>query len=482
MDDLIVVWVIIAISIAFFTIPLIVDYVVNKIRDKRMKSILENQDIINDKSGSKKDDFLSRYHFLIENTPSYDTNYGKTLFDEENINELSNETKRKIALFGSKNAKDSYREDSEVEISLSKVDYSERTRAAKVTFTKYKTYKTIAGYRQINYVRYPIYSAPKTKSSTFLETIVLSNEVLEAMDNPYAYELRGKEGIANLAEYIIAKIGREELYPSWLLRKWLDKAMDAENKNLSLRNAYADNSLQVLSNQISSFTKNIETKKGNTVKKRQKVNRKLEKYQKKIQKSGNPIRSLFRNRNMKRKQYAENKLDLLNKEIENMDDMLHSLEQKLQEEEKRRDEVKNSISQRADYAQSVYKSLKSKVKKLEKIKIDNPEFVSLKQIPFIQYEKIIGCYVIRNTENGKCYVGQSKDVIKRIKQHFHGTVPNNTIFSEDYYMSKLKDKSDLFEVKVYPCIDKSELDDTERTLIEKYNSYENGYNRTSGNT
>lgn len=42
-------------------------------------------------------------------------------------------------------------------------------------------------------------------------------------------------------------------------------------------------------------------------------------------------------------------------------------------------------------------------------------FTPLKALSGVEYEKIIGYYVIHNIENGRCYVGQSKDVLKRIK-------------------------------------------------------------------
>lgn len=100
----------------------------------------------------------------------------------------------------------------------------------------------------------------------------------------------------------------------------------------------------------------------------------------------------------------------------------------------------------------------------------------------MEYQKIIGCYIIRNKENKKCYVGQSKDVLKRIRQHFKGTIPNNVIFAEDYYCALSEIRDNLFEIKIIPCETKDELDRTEKQLIEDYDAFNNGYNGTSGNT
>ena len=61
-------------------------------------------------------------------------------------------------------------------------------------------------------------------------------------------------------------------------------------------------------------------------------------------------------------------------------------------------------------------------------------------------------------------------------------MPNNIIFAEDYYSSKQEHKDDLFEIKIIECSTKDELDRKEKNLIEFYDSWNKGYNGTSGNT
>ena len=107
--------------------------------------------------------------------------------------------------------------------------------------------------------------------------------------------------------------------------------------------------------------------------------------------------------------------------------------------------------------------------------------VPLKALSGIEYKKIVGCYLIHNRENDRYYVGQSKDVMKRLKQHFRGAVPNNVIFAQDYYSSEYEHKEDLFEVKIVPCSTKDELDWKEREYIRQYDANGSGYNSTSGN-
>ncbi len=99
----------------------------------------------------------------------------------------------------------------------------------------------------------------------------------------------------------------------------------------------------------------------------------------------------------------------------------------------------------------------------------------------LEYEKIIGCYIIHNIEKDRYYVGQSKDIMRRIKQHFKGTMPNNIIFAEDYYNSQNSDKSNIFEIRIIQLETKDELDKTEAQLIEEYDANVTGYNSTRGN-
>lgn len=95
----------------------------------------------------------------------------------------------------------------------------------------------------------------------------------------------------------------------------------------------------------------------------------------------------------------------------------------------------------------------------------------------------IGVYIIKNLENNKYYVGQSTDIYKRISQHFdkNTLIPKNEIFIEDYNNSSFDDKSRLFMIKIIPLKTKDELDVVEKEMIQKFNSFLSGYNRTGGN-
>ena len=80
---------------------------------------------------------------------------------------------------------------------------------------------------------------------------------------------------------------------------------------------------------------------------------------------------------------------------------------------------------------------------------DDNDFIPLKKLVGMNYERIIGCYVIRNIEKNKYYVGQSKDVLNRVcHQHFNGIMVKNIIFAEDYYSSKLEKKMICLKLKL----------------------------------
>lgn len=89
-----------------------------------------------------------------------------------------------------------------------------------------------------------------------------------------------------------------------------------------------------------------------------------------------------------------------------------------------------------------------------------------------------GVYIWRNNKNffskKVVYVGQSIHVKKRINQHLTGKG------SPTIYKNKNKNK---FEIKLIKLSHTgySNLDSLEKRLISKYNTYEKGYNKTSGN-
>jgi excinuclease UvrABC nuclease subunit len=88
---------------------------------------------------------------------------------------------------------------------------------------------------------------------------------------------------------------------------------------------------------------------------------------------------------------------------------------------------------------------------------------------------ITGCYILRNNNNGKYYVGQSKNVNDRVNKHFPGHGSPDVYF--DYR------KGDDISVMILKLKDTNydSLNQMERELIIYYDSYNKGYNKNRGN-
>lgn len=88
---------------------------------------------------------------------------------------------------------------------------------------------------------------------------------------------------------------------------------------------------------------------------------------------------------------------------------------------------------------------------------------------------MVGIYRITNTVNGKCYVGQSINIEKRLRQHKKGIDSN-----EHLQNSFKKYGMDKFEFEVIEECAISELNNRERYWIAHFKAFDEGYNSTLG--
>lgn len=109
---------------------------------------------------------------------------------------------------------------------------------------------------------------------------------------------------------------------------------------------------------------------------------------------------------------------------------------------------------------------------------DDEGFLNLKNsFNYSWVDEIKGVYIIWNKTKNKYYVGQSKNIMKRImNQHFNKGDVKNIIFAKDWF------NNDDFYWKYDECQTKDKMDELEKIYIEEYNSFTSGYNSTSGNT
>lgn len=92
-----------------------------------------------------------------------------------------------------------------------------------------------------------------------------------------------------------------------------------------------------------------------------------------------------------------------------------------------------------------------------------------------------GIYKITNTINGKCYIGQSVDLIKRIKKHIK-TLINGTNRNEHLQNAYRTYGAGNFTIEIIEECDEQHLDEREIFWIDFYKSYDKnyGYNKTKG--
>lgn len=98
----------------------------------------------------------------------------------------------------------------------------------------------------------------------------------------------------------------------------------------------------------------------------------------------------------------------------------------------------------------------------------------------------IGIYKIENLTNGKVYIGQSKDIDKRVQHHFNGAAfdDKNVEYNTPLHQAIRKYGKDNFKIDILEECLRTDLDDREVYWIAYYGSFppfaDKGYNLTAG--
>ena len=378
---------------------------------------------------------------------------------------------------------------------VSHFDFSKEARVCHIDIIVVSYKRTIDRYVTQDGIKYPIYGEFKEKRKTEKRVLKLTNENLELLDKNDDPLLR------RFALYIVESINDDSLKPSWYLKKELEKSKKEELSKVhdeykpsitslkdeinKQRRVINDNNKKIDS--IKNTILEKKSKKDNFNKKASIINNKVLLILAIIFSLG--IYAIVKSKR-RRKRYElkaknlDNNITALYKDIDFIDEENTRFENDIISIKKSLDET---IEKKNQYIRTIEQDYNDRINNIQPLPttvndILFNDFIQLKDFNGIKHERIIGCYVIRNKENNKCYVGQSKDVYKRIcREHFKGTKVNNIIFAEDYYNSKFENRDDLFEVKIIPCANKNELDEKEKSLIGEYDSFNNGYNGTSGN-
>lgn len=373
--------------------------------------------------------------------------------------------------------------------SILKFEYNEETRVLHLDVKESQRYKTIERYKTVYGTKYPIYSDWKTKEKILIKNLKLTSNILEHLRENKDIVIR------EFAREIISRLPNSSLYPSWYQKELLTQKVNKEIKILKINfQDYEQNQMYFIKKSSKELYSYAQTEKA-YLKELEKHRKKLKKFDKKITHIKRILESKFLSKcffylcSGKRMNKYLNKISIEEDNIKSIKESIFSLKEQEKQQEELIKIYRSNISKKAKEIREK-QNLKiteynKKIKGIIPLKdvtfSDNKDFFMLKDLKHMKYEKIKGCYVIHNRENNKCYVGQSKDVYNRLKQHFKDTYPRNSIFFDDYYKSSLSDKTCLFDIKIIPCATKDELDITEKQLIEEYDSWKKGYNGTSGN-
>ena len=377
-----------------------------------------------------------------------------------------------------------------------KFDFNIQNRIAHIDFIEQKKYRKIERYVTQNYVRYPIYGDWNTKTKHIKKTIKLTNEVLEDLEN------NDDDLICTFATEIIERIDNQDLTPSWFLLELVHMAMSDEKNRLEEERKKNTEDIIKLIKLNDTNTDAVSNKEAENKEKLEALIKTREKKEKSLKKSQTKGKNFYlvcilsfgivlAFKAKKRIEKINKSIIELNKKIDELNENNDGLQLEKEKYKQNNIELRHNLDLIDEKARKDYDNIRKKYE-MELVNIDplptdvgyetEDEFIPLKKLIGMNYEKIIGCYVIHNREFDKYYVGQSKDVMKRVtKDHFNGTAVKNIIFAEDYYNSKFENKDDIFEVKIIRLETKDELDSTEKALIEEYDSFNNGYNGTSGN-
>jgi len=95
---------------------------------------------------------------------------------------------------------------------------------------------------------------------------------------------------------------------------------------------------------------------------------------------------------------------------------------------------------------------------------------------------ITGIYKITNNITNMIYIGQSKDIKTRWREHMKCGLGIDTPAGNKLYAAMIQDGIENFTFELLETCLSSELDEKEKLYIDLYDSYNFGYNLTKGNS
>lgn len=94
---------------------------------------------------------------------------------------------------------------------------------------------------------------------------------------------------------------------------------------------------------------------------------------------------------------------------------------------------------------------------------------------------VCGIYKITNIKNDMCYIGQSKDIDERFKQHMKYGLGIDTPVGNKLYQAMKEIGPENFTFELLEACPVEQLDEKEKFYIELYQAKDYGYNSINGN-
>ena len=91
-----------------------------------------------------------------------------------------------------------------------------------------------------------------------------------------------------------------------------------------------------------------------------------------------------------------------------------------------------------------------------------------------------GIYKLTSLQNGKCYIGKSTDVKRRLTDHFKSVVGITSIADQAVHHAIRKEGFWNWTIEIITYCDKEQLSDLEKYYIDFFKAQEFGYNKTGG--
>lgn len=98
----------------------------------------------------------------------------------------------------------------------------------------------------------------------------------------------------------------------------------------------------------------------------------------------------------------------------------------------------------------------------------------------VNIEDRAGIYKLTNLDSGKCYIGKSTNVKKRISDHFKSSIGIKSVADQAVHHAILKTGFWNWSIEVITYCEKEQLSELEKYYINFFKSQSFGYNKTGG--